>query len=125
MGSYARERSEYEDKLPKDVMDVDFEKVLALYNQFLSLEETRTESERAKENPLPLPPSPKGVLANLASAKSSNGLIRTLQKQISEFVDATDGQSFVEMEGIAIGYSANKAEMINSQLVKSLEAADK
>ena len=93
-------------------MDVDFEKVLALYNQFLSLEETRTESERAKENPLPLPPSPKGVLANLASAKSSNGLIRTLQKQISEFVDATDGQSFVEMEGIAIGYSANKAEMM-------------
>ena len=112
MGSYARERTEYEDKLPKDVMDVDFEKVLALYNQFLSLEEARTESERAKENPLPLPPSPKGVLANLASAKSSNSLIRTLQKQISEFVEDTDGQSFVEMEGIAIGYSANKAEMM-------------
>ena len=55
------------------------------------------------------PRPPKGVLANLASAKSSNGLIRTLQKQISEFVDDTDGQSFVEMEGIAIGYSATCA----------------
>ena len=111
-GAYGEMRTKYEGKLPKRVMDVDFEKVLTHFDQFSRLEEAKKESELAKENPLPLPPSPISVLTSLASAKSSDSLICALQVQINKFVKDTHGHSFVELEGIAQKYSANKKEMM-------------
>ena len=86
-GAYGEMRTEYEGKLPKRVMDVDFEKVLTHFDQFSRLEEAKKESELAKENPLPLPPSPISVLTSLASARSSDSLICALQVQINKFVE--------------------------------------
>ena len=111
-GAYCEMRTEYENELPKHVMEVNFDKVLTHVDQFSRLEEAKKESELAKENPLPLPPSPISVLTSLASAKSSDSLICALQVQINNFVEDADGHSFVELEGIAQGYSENKKEMM-------------
>jgi hypothetical protein len=111
-GAYCKMRTEYENELPKHVMEVNFDKVLTHVDQFSRLEEAKKESEIAKENPLPLPPSPISVLTSLASAKSSDSLICALQVQINKFVKDTHGHSFVELEGIAQEYAANKKEMM-------------
>ena len=112
LGAYGIMRAEYVDQLPKRAADVDFMETLTLVDLFSRLEEAKKESELAKEKPLPLPPSPTSVLTSLASAKSSDSLICALQVQINKFVEDAQGHSFVELEGIAQGYSENKKEMM-------------